>query len=239
MELDPHPVRLGRSARRGDAFVRRIDGHGLRSCMGERDRVDAWRDAELDRTLAGHVPAEAQLAVVRDVRTVGEVLCHATSVPAPGPVPADLLGSLGRVSFGTGALRGANGSRGATVDHRLARRMLINEYRRGRISQDQVCDAHPELVRAATNVGEPSQVPCPICDERELALVTYVFGPRLPAQGRCVSDRRTMAVLRRSPDELAAYIVECCRSCRWHHLLRVMPIGGRGRSARRERTAEG
>ena len=51
-----------------------------------------------------------------------------------------------------GALRGA-GERRGTVDHGFARRMLINEYKRGRLSQDQVCDAHPELIRAATNVG--------------------------------------------------------------------------------------
>src|SRR5215204_2316450 len=43
--------------------------------------------------------------------------------------------------FSAGALRGASG----VVDHRLARRHLINEFRRGRLRQDQVCDAHPEL----------------------------------------------------------------------------------------------
>ena len=53
-----------------------------------------------------------------------------------------------------GALRGAGEGRGH-IDHRLARRALINEYRRGRLRQDQVCDAHPELIRAATNVGAP------------------------------------------------------------------------------------
>ena len=39
------------------------------------------------------------------------------------------------------------------VDHRLVRQSVINEFRRGRLSQDQVCDAHPELIRAASNVG--------------------------------------------------------------------------------------
>ncbi|MFM2078654.1 MAG: hypothetical protein RJA49_2544 [Actinomycetota bacterium] len=138
------------------------------------------------------------------------------------------LASLGAVSFGTGSIRGAGNGRG-TVDHRLARQALINEYRRGRLRRDQVCDAHPELVRAATNVGETTSVRCPICDEANLALVTYVFGPRLPAHGRCVSDKRQMAQLNRSADELAAYIVECCSACRWHHLLRVLPLGGRRR----------
>jgi DNA-directed RNA polymerase subunit RPC12/RpoP len=112
------------------------------------------------------------------------------------------------------------------VDHRLIRRALINEYRRGRLRKDQVCDAHPELVRAAVNVGEETRVNCPICDERRLVLVTYVFGPRLPAHGRCVSTKRELAQLNRRTDELAAYFVEVCPDCRWHHLLRVQPLGG-------------
>lgn len=106
------------------------------------------------------------------------------------------------------------------------RRALINEYRRGRLRRDQVCDAHPELVRAAVNVGEGTQVTCPICEERKLVLVTYVFGPRLPAHGRCVATKKEMAALNKRTDDLAAYFVEVCPDCRWHHLLRVLPIGG-------------
>ena len=111
--------------------------------------------------------------------------------------------------FGTGSLRG-NG----VVDHRLARRHLINEFRRGRIRQDQVCDAHPELIRAARNVGAPASIACPICDLRDLKLVTYVFGPRLPSHGRCVSTAEELRALDARPDELTAYVVEACTSCR-------------------------
>ena len=81
------------------------------------------------------------------------------------------------------------------IDHRLARQHLINEYRRGRLSQDQVCDAHPELIRAAKNVGTESTTPCPICDEDQLRLVTYVFGPRLPAHGKCVTTAKELDAL--------------------------------------------
>ena len=132
------------------------------------------------------------------------------------------------MSFGVGALRGHSG----VVDHRLSRRHLINEFRRGRLRQDQVCDAHPELIRAARNVGAPATIACPICDERELKLVTYVFGPRLPAHGRCVSTAADLAKLDARPDELTAYVVEACVACKWHHLLRVLPVG---RSSRRTR----
>ena len=127
----------------------------------------------------------------------------------------------GAASFTADVLRGAGG----VVDHRLSRRHLINEYRRGRLRQDQVCDAHPELIRAASNVGAPASNACPICEEQALRLVTYVFGSRLPAHGRCVSTAAELAKLNSRPDPLTAYVVEACVACRWHHLLRVLPVG--------------
>ena len=90
-----------------------------------------------------------------------------------------------------------------------------------------MCDAHPELIRAARNVGAPASVACPICADLELKLVTYVFGPRLPAHGRCVSTADELRKLDSRADELTAYVVEACVGCRWHHLLRVLPVGRR------------
>jgi hypothetical protein len=130
------------------------------------------------------------------------------------------------MTMSLGALRGSGDGRGQ-VDHRLARQHLINEYRRGRLAREQVCDAHPELIRAAKNVGTESTVSCPICEAANLRLVTYVFGARLPAHGRCVTTAKEMAVLDRRRDELSAYVVEACVECHWHHLRRVVPIGGR------------
>ena len=130
------------------------------------------------------------------------------------------------MTLSVGALRGSGDGRGQ-VDHRLARQHLINEYRRGRLAREQVCDAHPELIRAARNVGTESTVTCPICEATNLRLVTYVFGARLPAHGRCVSTAKEMAMLDRRREELSAYVVEACVECHWHHLRRVVPIGGR------------
>lgn len=134
--------------------------------------------------------------------------------------------TLSQMSFTASALTGG-GTYRSIIDHRLERRALINEYRRGRLRQDQVCDAHPELIRAATNVGTETKNPCPICEEQQLRLVTYVFGPRLPPHGKCVTTAREMATLNRRREELSAYIVEACTECHWHHLLRVLPVGGR------------
>ncbi len=131
------------------------------------------------------------------------------------------------MSFSAGSLRGAGGA----VDHRLSRQHLINEYRRGRLSADQVCDAHPDLMRAARNFGEESRSKCPICVADNLVLVTYVFGPQLPSHGRCITTRKEMAEIQRKAKgpsvDYTAYVVEACRQCKWHHLLRTVPIGPR------------
>ena len=130
------------------------------------------------------------------------------------------------MSLSVDVLRGARNGRGQ-IDHRLARQHLINEYKRKRLSQEQVCDAHPELIRAAKNVGTAASTPCPICEEDQLRLVTYVFGPRLPAHGKCVTTAKEMRALDRRHEELSAYVVEACVACRWHHLRSVLPVGGR------------
>ncbi|MEY2754777.1 MAG: hypothetical protein RJB65_1135 [Actinomycetota bacterium] len=134
-------------------------------------------------------------------------------------------------AFGVAALRSGSARGRGSVDHRLARRHLINEFHRGRLRQDQVCDAHPELIRAARNVGMAASVACPICTERGLRLVTYVFGPRLPASGKVLSTASDLAKLQARPDELTAYVVEACIECHWHHLLKVLPVRRLGRKA--------
>ena len=137
-----------------------------------------------------------------------------------------------RDSFDSGSLRGVASFRSGLVDHRMARRHLINEYHRGRLGREEVCDAHPELMRAARGIGKQIETPCPICVESNLVLVTYVFGPRLAAHGKVVADNNELAQFHRRPEEYTAYVVEACCACRWHHLVRVLPIGGQ-RSNRR------
>lgn len=133
------------------------------------------------------------------------------------------------MGFSADMLRGDVG----VVDHRLARRSLINEVKRGRVSRNSVCDAHPELIRAARNIGETTGTPCPICEETNVTLVTYVFGHGLPKNGKVVLDRRDIEKLQRTPHDYAAYVVEACTHCHWHHLLRVLPVTGRRGRPRR------
>ena len=133
------------------------------------------------------------------------------------------------MGFGPAAIRGASGDLPGAVDYRLLRQSVIADYRKKRLAQHEVCDAHPELVRAAQEIGEPTSIDCPICETTKVVLVTYVFGPRLPAFGRCITNKVEFAKLDRRPERSAAYVVEVCPACSWNHLARVLPVGGRGR----------
>jgi hypothetical protein len=119
-------------------------------------------------------------------------------------------------------------ARAAAVDFRLARNSVIADFRANRVTREDICDAHPELLRAA-KAGTRSNEECPVCANADLVHVTYAFGPRLPAQGRCVDTAAEMRRLDRSGDELSCYVVEVCRACSWNHLVRRIPLGGRGR----------
>ncbi len=133
------------------------------------------------------------------------------------------------MSFGPTAIRGASAAGPGAVDYRLLRQSVIADFRKGRLERHEVCDAHPELVRAAQKVGDATQIDCPICEDDKVVLVTYVFGPKLPKFGRCISEKGELAKLDRRPENLAAYVVEVCPTCSWNHLAQALPVGGRGR----------
>ena len=137
------------------------------------------------------------------------------------------------MSFRPESLRGARpASAPGQIDYRLIRKHTVDEFKRGRLSRIDVCDAQPELMRAARNCGRMSQQPCPICEEEQLVLVSFVFGPRLPAHGRCITTAKELDRLGRQVTELACYVVEVCPACAWNHLLRSFSLGGRGAADR-------
>jgi hypothetical protein len=118
------------------------------------------------------------------------------------------------------------GNAAGVVDYRLARQQVIKQFQKGRLSKLDVCDAHPELRRAASGAGKPTDEPCPICEEGPLSLVTYAFGSRLPAGGRCVTTAKDMARLSQRRSQVTCYVVEVCPDCAWNHLARVFQVGG-------------
>jgi len=122
----------------------------------------------------------------------------------------------------------------AQVEYRIVRNGLVREVERGRVPKVDVCDAHPELLRAARNVGRPTREDCPICPDGRLVMVTFVFGAKLPAGGRCPGTAAELKALCRRPEPVLCYEVECCPSCAWHHLMRKYPAGGEQAKTRRQ-----
>jgi hypothetical protein len=117
----------------------------------------------------------------------------------------------------------ANGA-GGSIDYRLARERTITAFLSGEATRSEVCDAQSELMRNARECGRVSDVPCPICRENNVVEVTYIFGPRLPAAGRCMVTDADYERIRRRTGDFTAYEVEVCPTCRWNHLLRTNPV---------------
>lgn len=115
--------------------------------------------------------------------------------------------------------------RPADVDYRLARQTTLNGWRRGSLGRDVLCDAQPMLRRNAVECGTPTSEICPVCEDYEVAHVTYVFGPRLPAFGRCISTPGELERLDARKAHLTGYVVEVCAACGWNHLVRVTSLG--------------
>jgi hypothetical protein len=116
--------------------------------------------------------------------------------------------------------------RAADVDYRLARQAVIDYWKNGKIERENLCDAQPMLKRNAIHCGVPIEERCPICELGEVYYVTYVFGPRLPAHGRCISTKGELQRLKGRKTKLSAYVIEVCSNCGWNHLVRIAALGG-------------
>lgn len=125
-----------------------------------------------------------------------------------------------------------------STDYRMAKRALVRQVSQGVVAVTDVCDAHPELLRAARNIGTPSDRHCPICeladrraeipadDSSSLRLVTYVFGRDLRRKsGIAVWTREELLDLAADHRSFTAYTVECCLVCGWNHLHESVLMG--------------
>lgn len=124
------------------------------------------------------------------------------------------------------------------TDYRMAKRALVRQVSQGTVPMTDVCDAHPELLRAARNIGTPSDRRCPICELADrraevptdespsLRLVTYVFGRDLRRKsGVPVWNREELLDLAADHRSFTAYTVECCLVCGWNHLHESVLMG--------------
>lgn len=104
------------------------------------------------------------------------------------------------------------------VDYTLAKRALLRQAQRGLMSLTDLCDAHPELLRAARYMGEPTSRPCPVCDRHGLRLLAYVYADELKRDnGRVWGIDKALAITARCKSG-ACYVVEVCTGCSWNHL---------------------
>ena len=106
-------------------------------------------------------------------------------------------------------------------------RRTLREVREGAVAKNEVCDAHPELMRVARSSAPETGEQCPLCEEHPLVSVTYVFGPRLPAGGKLALDQVDIDRIATRSGTFASYQVEVCASCGWNHLLRRAVLEGR------------
>lgn len=132
------------------------------------------------------------------------------------------------MSFRPESLRGAPSSGDSgDIDFRLARNSIVKDFQKGRLSRMDVCDAHPELLRAARGVGEPTGMDCPICEESKVVLVSYAFGSGLPSGGTTVTSKKELNKATKRSSDVTCYVVEVCPNCSWNHLAHMLPVGRR------------
>lgn len=110
----------------------------------------------------------------------------------------------------------------------MQRRAVLRDVFAGLRSPREVCDAHPDLVRAGRFIGERFGDDCPICAGEELRRVTYAFYGRGASRysGRATA-RDKLGDLVRKHGDVNVYVVEVCPACAWHHLLESYWIGKR------------
>ena len=110
------------------------------------------------------------------------------------------------------------------VSYLLERNNVLEKYASGEISIHEICDAHPELIRAAHNYALPISGNCPICEEETLVTVSYVFGPRLTSHGRCVNSQKELDRIRKRKGTFICYDIEVCTRCSWNHLSKAFAL---------------
>lgn len=131
------------------------------------------------------------------------------------------------------------GSKRAVVDYGLARRASLRSLFAGQSTTTDVCDAHPDLLRAAKHHGEPTEKSCPVCRKRWLTHVTYVFGDELGREAGRVKHTRELPTMAGEYGEFRVYVVEVCQGCAWNHLTVSYVLGtGEPRPRRGRRIAE-
>jgi hypothetical protein len=162
---------------------------------------------------------------------MGMLSVHAWALVATAD---DLAGTFGVVE-NSRTMQATSGR--SHVDYSLAKRAVLLAYRSGQVSRLEICDAHPDLIRAARFSGEETSTQCPVCESGSLVLVSYVFSDELSKrENGQVWPRGDLAPLLKFR-EVRLYTVEVCPDCSWNHLRSQVALGhGRARRNARKGT---
>ena len=129
----------------------------------------------------------------------------------------EILGRTNGGRLGNGRTTPAKKSLGV-IDYTLAKRALLRNFHRGLLSKLEICDAHPELMRAARYLGEEAARPCPVCRDWDLRLLAYVFGDSLKQDNGRAFDIQEGLSRTVSNRGSTCYVIEVCTGCSWNHV---------------------
>lgn len=112
------------------------------------------------------------------------------------------------------------------VSHEWERRAVLREFRAGKKSREEVCDADFLLRAAAEHHGVDSGRPCPICGGT-MRDILWVYGENLGRHAGSARSETEIAELVHETGPFTVHKVEVCPDCRWNHLLsasEVVPV---------------
>ncbi|MCL1839007.1 MAG: DUF5318 domain-containing protein [Propionibacteriaceae bacterium] len=128
------------------------------------------------------------------------------------------------------------------VYYTLQRRHALESLRQPSrvLTRADACDADPMLVRSALHHGEESKIPCPICDNRRLLNLNYVFGDQLGQYSGRIKTTAELGEMQSEYGEFKVFVVEVCVECGWNHLIHSYLLGDgvKRRPPRRQPTVE-
>lgn len=113
----------------------------------------------------------------------------------------------------------------SVVSFALARRAALEGMRRGGTLDSDLCDADPNLLRAAKYHGVAAGRPCPVCRRVDLQEVTWVYGAQLGALSGSARSPAEVEAMAHEYGRFRVYVVEVCRACSWNHLTVSYTLG--------------
>jgi len=128
------------------------------------------------------------------------------------------------------------------IDYALQRRSTLEGLRRpGRhLARRDACDADPMLLRAAKYHGDPSEVPCPVCESDGLVNLQYVFGEQLGQYSGRIKHTAELEEMAHQYGEFRVVVVEVCQECSWNQMILSYKLGDgiKRKPPRRQQTVE-